>query len=90
MKKFLQLFVIACRGVAVAIEDFTMQPVTTNNQSDRILRVRELCERAAMSRATIYRLTKIGKFPKLQKIGLYAVGLPESTFNAWLQSRAAA
>ncbi len=57
---------------------------------DRILKVREICERSALSKATIYRLAKIGKFPKLQKIGLYAVGLPESVFDAWLKSREAA
>ncbi len=53
-------------------------------QSDRILRVRELCERSQMSRATLYRLQKIGKFPAFRTIGSRAVGLPESVFLAWL------
>jgi len=67
-----------------------MQPVTIIQQSDRVLRTRELCERSGLSRASLYRLAKIGKFPVLQKIGIQASGLPESVFLAWMQSRQAA
>ena len=59
-------------------------------QSDRILRPREICERSAFSRPTLYRLIKLGSFPPLRRIGANSVGLPESEFIAWLQSRTAA
>ena len=59
-------------------------------QPDRILRPREICERAAFSRPTMYRLIKLGSFPPLRRIGANSVGLPESEFIAWLQSRTAA
>ena len=59
-------------------------------QSDRILRHREICERSAFSRPTLYRLIKLGSFPPLRRIGANSVGLPESEFIAWLQSRTAA
>ena len=59
-------------------------------QSDRILRPRELCERSSFSRATLYRLIKLGQFPPLRRIGANSVGLPESEFLAWLHSRTAA
>ena len=59
-------------------------------QPDRILRPREICERAAFSRPTLYRFIKLGQFPQLRRIGANSVGLPESEFVAWLQSRTAA
>ena len=59
-------------------------------QSDRILRPREICERSAFSRPTLYRLIKLGSFPPLRRIGANSVGLPESEFLAWLNSRTTA
>ena len=59
-------------------------------QFDRILRPQELCERAAFSRPTLYRLIKLGSFPALKRIGANSVGLPESEFLAWLHSRTTA
>ena len=62
----------------------------TTNQYDRFIRVAEICERAAFSRPTLYRFIKLGQFPQLRRIGANSVGLPESEFVAWLQSRTAA
>ncbi len=62
----------------------------STQQSDRILRPREICERGSFSRATLYRFIKLGSFPALKRIGGNSVGLPESEFLAWLHSRTTA
>ena len=62
----------------------------TINQSDRFIRVTEICKRATFSRPTLYRFIKLGQFPQLRRIGANSVGLPESEFLAWLHSRTAA
>jgi len=65
-----------------------MQATTqTKPHTDRILRMSEICERSTLSRATIYRFSKKGAFPKLIKLGANSTGLPESAFLEWMQSR---
>ena len=43
------------------------------HESTRLIRASEVCELAALSHATIYRLIKQGLFPKPIKIGQSAV-----------------
>ena len=38
-----------------------------------LLTARDVCERAALSRATLYRLVAAGRFPKPLKVGSQAV-----------------
>lgn len=42
---------------------------TTTKQSERFVRMRELTERLQVSRATIYKMIKDGRFPAPIKLG---------------------
>jgi prophage regulatory protein len=57
---------------------------------ERILRWREVAERVNLSRTTVWRLTKFGRFPRAVKISDGAVGWRETEIVAWLTSRTAA
>jgi prophage regulatory protein len=54
----------------------------------RILRVREVADRAGISKSLIYKFVREGKFPFGVKIGERAVGWLESDVDGWIQSRA--
>lgn len=54
---------------------------------ERILRRPEVESRVGLSRSTIYESMALGEFPKPIKIGRRAVGWPESSIAAWLDSR---
>lgn len=54
---------------------------------DRFLRLREVKEIAALSRATIYRMMKTGQFPQSVRVGSRAVRWRLSDINAWMDSR---
>lgn len=57
---------------------------------DRILRWAEVEERVRLSRTTVWRLCKLGRFPRAVKISDAAVGWRESEVAGWLASRSAA
>ena len=53
---------------------------------DRLLRREEVEARCGITRTTIYRLMREGRFPEPLKIGERAVRWPESEITAWLAS----
>ena len=53
----------------------------------KIIRVAEVLERTGMSKTTIDRLERAGKFPKRVKISDRAVGWHDTEINKWLESR---
>lgn len=56
----------------------------------QILKIKQVCKKIGMSRATVYRLLKIDQtFPKPLKLGLAAIGWLESDIEAWLISKKA-
>lgn len=61
----------------------------TENQPERIIRKKELCERTGLSYPTIFRKYKAGEFPapvKLSEKGR-GVGWLNSELESWLRSR---
>ena len=55
--------------------------------TDRLLRLSEVTTRTGLARTTIYRKMRDGSFPEPLKIGVRAVGWPESEIEAWLATR---
>lgn len=54
-----------------------------------IYRLPKLKEATGLSTSTIYAMIADGAFPKPIKLGLRAVGWPETEINAWLDIRKA-
>ena len=54
---------------------------------DRLLRRREVEELTGLSRASIYRLMRGGRFPLAVKVSTTAVRWKESEITTWIQSR---
>ena len=54
---------------------------------DRLLRRREVEELTGLSRASIYRLMRGGRFPPPVKVSATAVRWQESEISTWIQSR---
>ena len=54
---------------------------------DRLLRLAEVLRLTGLSRATIYRLERAGRFPKRRQISDNAVGWYETEVRAWSASR---
>ena len=54
------------------------------NANDRLLRRREVEARTGISRTTIYRLMREGKFPEPLKVSVKAVRWPESEIEDWM------
>ena len=57
------------------------------NGEDRLLRRTEVEVRTGLSRTSIYRLMREGRFPEPLKIGSKAVRWPESEIADWLTAR---
>lgn len=55
----------------------------------KFIRLRELLQRTGLSRVTIWRLERLGLFPKRRRIGLAAVGWLENEIEEWMKTRAA-
>ena len=55
---------------------------------NRIIRKKELCEITGLSYSTIYRLEKLGRFPKRRKLGDWAVGWLGKDVDTWVASQA--
>ena len=53
----------------------------------RILRMPEAVSKSGLSRGSIYRLMKIGQFPKSVKLSERAIGWREADIDDWLASR---
>jgi len=56
----------------------------------RILRLAQVMERTELRKTTIYKLQKLGRFPKAVPLTGHSVRWVESEVDAWLASRAAA
>ena len=56
---------------------------------DRLVRLRELVKLLSISRANVYRLMKIGKFPQSIKLTERTVVWRLSELEAWVQERSA-
>ncbi len=54
----------------------------------RMLRASEVTVRTKLSRSTIWRLERAGRFPARRQMSLGRVAWVESEVNAWLSSRA--
>ena len=54
---------------------------------DRLLRRREVEDMTGLSRSSIYRLMKLGLFPRPVKVGRSAVRWNKSAVAAWIESR---
>jgi prophage regulatory protein len=52
-----------------------------------ILRLSQVTEIIGLSRTSIYRLMKLGLFPKSIKIGISAVGWVQSEIEMWITER---
>ena len=57
------------------------------NVQPQILRANQVCQVVGLSRATIWRLQKQGKFPSSFQLGSRAVGWLRSDIDEWLESR---
>ena len=57
------------------------------NNPPRVMRMSEVTQAVGLSRASIYRLVKLGKFPRPFKIGISAVGFDLAEINFWLFER---
>lgn len=53
----------------------------------KVLRLPQVIDSVGLSKATIYRLAQIGKFPKPFKIGISAVGWDEAEIEFWIFER---
>lgn len=57
--------------------------------SENILRLPAVVEKTGLSRATIYRLQGLAKFPTSIDLGARAMGWLESEVEAWIAERVA-
>ena len=55
--------------------------------NNRLLRRRDVERITSISRASIYRLMRDGRFPEPLKVGPRAVRWRESEINSWLEGR---
>lgn len=53
----------------------------------RVLRLPKVSEKVGLSKASIYRLMKEGKFPPPIELGDRARGWPESVLDEWIEER---
>ncbi len=54
---------------------------------DRMLRPTEVMARTGLSRTTIWRRVRAGKFPPPAVLGEQSIGWPESIIDEWCDSR---
>ncbi|WEJ87203.1 MAG: AlpA family phage regulatory protein [Klebsiella huaxiensis] len=53
----------------------------------RLLKIKEVQLRCAISRASVYRLISEGKFPRQVRLSSRAIGFYEHEVNEWIESR---
>lgn len=59
----------------------------TNDLPERIMRPKEVVGLTGLSRTTIWRMEKTGKFPSRVSLGIGSVGWRFSEISAWMQDR---
>ena len=61
----------------------------TNPQPGRILRVREMCTYVGLSRPTVWRLMRAGRFPSsIELAGPQTIGWLKEELDQWIEERA--
>ncbi len=58
-------------------------------QTDRFLRLKEVCSLTGLSRSTIYKMSKAETFPSSVKLGASATAWLHSEVQAWIDARVA-
>jgi prophage regulatory protein len=58
-------------------------------RADRLLSEREVCHRSSLSRVTIWRLQKAGRFPPAARISPGRKAWLEADINSWIAARVA-
>ncbi len=53
----------------------------------KVIKVPEVLERCAISRASLYRLLQRNEFPRRVRLGIRSVGFYEHEVNQWLAER---
>lgn len=56
-------------------------------QNIRVIKLKEVKAKTALSKTTIYKYMKLNKFPKNIVLGERAVAWVESEINNWIQSK---
>jgi prophage regulatory protein len=56
-------------------------------RSSRVLRIAQVMNKSGLSKASIYRLGKLGRFPLPFRIGISAVGWDEAEIEFWIFER---
>ena len=56
-------------------------------QHQRVLSVKEVCQRIGLSKATVYRLQKAGEFPRPVCLSAGRVGWRENAVDQWIRER---
>jgi prophage regulatory protein len=64
-----------------------MNDATYTSSLPIIIRLPEVMEAVGMSRPSIYRLMKLGEFPRQVKLGLSAVGWIQAEVAQWFADR---
>ena len=73
------------RNINTPLQDAPVRPKAENT----LLKIRQVQERTALSRSSIYAMIKLGEFPKAIKIGERAVAWSEAAITQWIAQRAA-
>ena len=53
----------------------------------RLLRIKEVMQVTGLSRMTIYRMERVGNFPRRRQLGAHSVAWLEGDVNIWVESR---
>jgi prophage regulatory protein len=57
--------------------------------TERLLRLPEVCDRVALKKAGVYKAVREGRFPRPLKLGKRAVAWRERAINDWIAERMA-
>lgn len=63
---------------------FDAKLLLQNEHSLRLIRLAEVKQRTGLSRSTIYRWMKAGKFPRSYTLGNYIAAWSEAEVEAWM------
>jgi predicted DNA-binding transcriptional regulator AlpA len=61
-------------------------PVSTETLSQRVLSQKAVLQRVPLSRTTLWRLERVGAFPRRLRISPNRVGWLESDVDAWVEA----
>jgi prophage regulatory protein len=53
----------------------------------RLLRIKEVMQITGLSRMTLYRMERVGHFPRRRQLGAHSVAWLEGDVSLWVQSR---